>query len=263
MNRLWSKQSRVLLRRYTIYSVCITEISSLILLSRTSTAGLWTGNTALALQQIHWHLQKTFSCKLFISSQHVCRQTISPRQSAFYQTAVDDTSPARGDSHLRCLNSSVSIHTTSQESPSLECVFTCMFVLCQAITEGVGLATVTNTSQPLKSPRPRHLQCLLKTLRKNTTQKHPVNFQNWKKNNEKGQRVITGQAALCESELVSSSSETERQRSLTKLIFLLGVCGVAEAAVILCSTIITATENLLAAQELPHHSGQCVCSGVK
>lgn len=42
--------------------------------------------------------------------------------------------------------------------------------------EGVGLATVTNTSQPLESQRPRHLQCLLKTLWKNRTQKHHVNL---------------------------------------------------------------------------------------
>lgn len=111
-----------------------------------------------------------------------------------------------------------------------------MLVLCRAITEGVGLATVTNTSQPLKSQRPRHLQCLLKTLWKNTTQKHPINFQNWKKNNEEGQRVITGQAALCESELVSSSTETERQRSLSELMFALDVCSVAKTAVILCSS---------------------------
>lgn len=44
----------------------------------------------------------------------------------------------------------------------------------------------------------------------------------------------------------------------------LGVCSVAKTAVILCTAIITAaTENILAAQELPHHSGQCVCSRVK
>lgn len=147
---------------------------------------------------------------------------------------MDDTSPVWGDSNLHRLNSTVSIHTPSQESPSHECMYTGMLVLCRAITEGVGLATVTNTSQPLKSQRPRHLQCLLKTLWKNTTQKHPINFQNWKKNNEEGQRVITGQAALCESELVSSSTETERHRSL-ELMFALDVCSVAKTAVILCS----------------------------
>lgn len=206
---------------------------------------------------------KHFSSKQVISSQHVCRQTISPRQSASYQAAVDDTSPVWGDSNLHCLNSSVSIHTTGQKSPSHKCVkvcvYTCIFVLCWAITEGVGLATVTNTSQPLESQRPRHLQCLLKTLRKNTTQKHPINFQNWRKNNEEGQRVITGWEALCKSEFVSSSTGTERQTSLTKLIFLLGVCSVAKWAVILSSTIITATEYLIASTGVATSQWPNVC----
>lgn len=225
----------------------------------------WICKTAQGLQHIHLDLLQTFfhfSLKQVISSQHLCRQKISPRQSASYQAVVDDTSPVWGDSNLHRLNSSVSIHTTGQMSPSYKCVYTCIFVLCQAITEGVGLATVTNTSQPLKSQRPKHLQCLLKTLRKNTTQKHLINFQIWKKNNEEGQRVITGWAVLCESELVSGSTETERQGSLTKLIFLLGVWSVAKTVVILWSNIITATQNLLAAQKLPHHSGHCVSSRI-
>lgn len=36
----------------------------------------------------------------------------------------------------------------------------------RAITEGVGVATVTNTSQPLRRLRAEHLQCLLKALRR-------------------------------------------------------------------------------------------------
>lgn len=74
--------------------------------------------------------------------------------------------------------------------------------------------------------------------------------------------MITSRAALCEPESVSSSTETERQRSLTKLIFSLGVCSVAKTAVIPCCTTISTTENLLGAQELPHHTdvrGQRLC----
>lgn len=163
-------------------------ISSRILISLKSGTRLWTENILMFVIQLQVSDTSSDTCcrhlssNQVISSQHACRQTISPRQSASYLAAVDDTSPVRGDSNLHRLNSSVSIHTTSQKSPSHECVkvcvYMCMFILCPAITEGVGLATVTNTSQPLKSQRPRHLQCLLKTLRKNTTQKHPINFQN-------------------------------------------------------------------------------------
>lgn len=84
------------------------------------------------------------------------------------QAAMDNTSPARGDANLPRLNSSVSVHTPSLKPPSYKCMYTGMLILSQAITEGVGLATVTNTSQPLKSQRPRHLRCLLK----NPVKKH-------------------------------------------------------------------------------------------
>lgn len=144
-----------------------------------------------SLQHLNWHLH--FSSRHLISAQHLNRQTISPQRSAVYQAAMDDTSSARGGSNLHPLNSSVSIYTPNQKTPSYKCKYMCILKLCQAITESVGLATVTNTSQPLERQRPRHLQCLLKTLWKNTTQKRPIASKNWKKNNEEAE-CVTGEA---------------------------------------------------------------------
>lgn len=70
-----------------------------------------------------------------------------------------------------------------------------------------------------------------------------------------GQHAIKGQATLCESELVST--ETERQRSLTELGFLLHACGVAKPAVILRASKTPATGYATgyatAVQQLSHH----------
>lgn len=77
----------------------------------------------------------------------------------------------------------------------------------RAITEGVGVATVTNTTQPLRRPRQKHLQCLLKTLQeKNTAQKHPVKVPN----SEKTERSdgVQSRARARGAESVSASSET-------------------------------------------------------
>lgn len=73
----------------------------------------------------------------------IYRRRISPRQPTPYQAVTDDTSPVWGDSNLHCINSSVSI----QPCPHLKRVHTSVFSYSrQAITEGVGVATVTNTS---------------------------------------------------------------------------------------------------------------------
>lgn len=158
-----------------------------------------------SLEHLNWHLD--FSSRHLVSAQHLNTQTISPQKSALYQAATDDTSSARCGSNLHPLNSSVSIYTPNQETPSYKCKYMCILKICQAITESVGLATVTNTSQPLKRQRPRHLQCLLKTLWKNTTQKRPINSKKKKKTERKTMRKQSvWQARLWKSQLVSSST---------------------------------------------------------
>lgn len=82
-------------------------------------------------------------------------QIISPRRSACYQAALSASEPAlRIPRHTR-VRTRVAAHAR------------------RAITEGVGVATVTNTSRPLRRLRAKHLQCLLKALGRET---HPRNI---------------------------------------------------------------------------------------
>lgn len=61
------------------------------------------------------------------------RQTISPGQSASYHAATDDTPAKRGDSDLERLNTSVSVHTTTQKSSSHPCVRVYVHVFIQPL----------------------------------------------------------------------------------------------------------------------------------
>lgn len=89
----------------------------------------------------------------------------------------------------------------------------------RAITEGVGVATVTNTSQPLRRLRAKHLQCLLKPLRRKKhspeTSRKPSQL---RENTEGWWCAITG------AETASASTETWHQMSL-KPVWVRVSCG--------------------------------------
>lgn len=161
--------------------------------------------TAPAPWHIHWLSKQAFYFS--ISSQHICRLLVHTSWPVIVQ---------RWMTPLRCEATVIYITLTPLSvyiqpvrvhhlTSAWKHVCTNVSVLWWAITEGVGLATVTNTSQPLKTQRARHRQRLFKKLVRGKkgcfgggmNSETVLNFENLKENNRSETQNPAKRANYC------------------------------------------------------------------
>lgn len=125
------------------------------------------------------YMSNTFNWHSRCSSRHLVSAQQRPQQTDNQSVCPLSGGAGRhlAGANLHVLNS-LCQHPYTQSGGA---IFTsvrdgCALKLGRAITESVGLATVTNTSWPLERERQRHLHCLLKTLSRRGKKTRPSNI---------------------------------------------------------------------------------------